>query len=174
MPRPNPLRSNDREGYLAEQITSRRHALGWSYETLAARMSESGCPIQPSALHRVEKGEPRRRVTVNELVALALVFDCSIEELIGGALAVDQAVALALREWTQVFAWRQDLATLQENLRMVEPRMRASLAKAGALLAELPADEIASRINNFNAGEFRDELSKAIRAAQSPKRTRRS
>ena len=72
----------DAEDRLAERIALERKTRGWSYETLAAAMSEAGCSINGSAIYRIEKGNPRRRVTVNELAALAQLWAIPVERLI--------------------------------------------------------------------------------------------
>ena len=59
---------------LARRIAHERDARGWSYDGLAQRMTEAGCSIQASALFKIEKGDPPRRITVDELVALGRVF----------------------------------------------------------------------------------------------------
>lgn len=84
MPRQNQPRTVGSEDALAQRIAVLRSEAEppLSYEALAARMSAVGCPIQPSALHRIEKGSPRRKVTVDELVALSQVFEVPIEDLI--------------------------------------------------------------------------------------------
>lgn len=62
------------EANLARRIEFQREDRGWSYETLAKEMRAVGCPIQASALYRIEKGDPPRKITVDELLALAQVF----------------------------------------------------------------------------------------------------
>ena len=82
MPRPNRDRTIGAETRLAERIAIERAARGWSYEQLAEAMSEVGCSIQPSAIYKIEKAEPRRRITVNELVALSDVWAIPVERLV--------------------------------------------------------------------------------------------
>lgn len=82
MPRPNPNRALVVEEALARRIGEMRVAHGWSYEGLAKRMADAGCPIQPSAIYKIEKADPPRRITVSEVVAFAEVFDEPIEELL--------------------------------------------------------------------------------------------
>jgi transcriptional regulator with XRE-family HTH domain len=53
-----------------------------SYAGLAQRMTEVGCAIDASALYKIEKGSPRRRIAVDELVALADVFAVPLGELL--------------------------------------------------------------------------------------------
>ena len=83
MARQNGPRSIGGEANLAERIAYERDKIrGWSYETLARKMTAAGCSIQGSAIFKIEKGTPRRRVTVDELIALSTVFGVSIEELL--------------------------------------------------------------------------------------------
>jgi transcriptional regulator with XRE-family HTH domain len=82
MARPNPRRSIGREDNLAARISLERERRGWSYEVLAKKLTDAGCPIQGSAIYKVEKGTPRRRITVDELVALSTVLETSVEDLL--------------------------------------------------------------------------------------------
>lgn len=82
MARPNRLRSVEGESNLARRIQREREYRGLSYEALAKAMTEAGCSIQGSAIFKIEKGNPRRRITVDELVALAKVFDVEVENLL--------------------------------------------------------------------------------------------
>jgi hypothetical protein len=83
MPRPNPMRVLGSEKTLARRIRFESEGKGWTYEGLASRITAVGCPIQPSALYKVEKGDPPRRVTVDEMVALSKVFELlPLEELL--------------------------------------------------------------------------------------------
>jgi transcriptional regulator with XRE-family HTH domain len=81
MPRANLGRSIDSEANLAKRIAYERRRRHLSYEGLASLMTAHGCAIQGSAIYKIEKGDPPRRVTVDELVALARVFDVKIDEL---------------------------------------------------------------------------------------------
>jgi len=82
MSRPNKQRSIGAETRLAERIAVERAARGWSLETLANAMSECGCSIDQSAIYKIEKGEPRRRITVDELVAFSDVWAIPVERLL--------------------------------------------------------------------------------------------
>lgn len=70
------------EEHLARRIELERTRRGWSYEGLAKRVTDAGCPIQPSAIHKIEKGSPRRRITVDEAIAYALVFEIPVDNLL--------------------------------------------------------------------------------------------
>ena len=82
MPRPNQPRSIAGERGLARRIAHERDSRGMSYEGLALRLTKVGCPIQASAIYKIEKGDPPRRITVDELVAFAEVFGVPVEELL--------------------------------------------------------------------------------------------
>ena len=82
MARQNGPRSIGGEANLAERIAYERESRGLSYEVLAKKMTEAGCSIQGSAIFKIEKGEPRRRITVDELLAFARVFEVEVENLL--------------------------------------------------------------------------------------------
>jgi transcriptional regulator with XRE-family HTH domain len=76
------LRSIASERALATRIAYERAARDWTYEGLAARMTGIGCSINASAIYKIEKGDPPRRITVDELVALGRVFALDLEDLV--------------------------------------------------------------------------------------------
>ena len=82
MSRLNPQRSVGGEDNLARRIERERTARGLSYEALAKLLTEAGCTIQGSAIYKIEKTKPPRRITVDELIALAQVLETSIEDLL--------------------------------------------------------------------------------------------
>jgi transcriptional regulator with XRE-family HTH domain len=80
--RPNKPREVYAENYLAARIISEREARGWSLEGLAKRMTNAGCAINQSAIYKIEQGQPRRRITVDELVAFSRVFGLPLDDLL--------------------------------------------------------------------------------------------
>lgn len=67
---------------------------------MAKRMSDLGCAIQHTAIYKMVKADPPRRVTVDELVAFARVFDLGVEELLLPVEAVtNRHVKAAFAEW---------------------------------------------------------------------------
>ena len=82
MPRPNPGRLAVEEDRLARRIAYERERREMTYEGLALRMTQAGCPTNASALYKIEKQQPRRRITVSELVALGSVFGVEIADLL--------------------------------------------------------------------------------------------
>lgn len=93
MSRPNPPRNVFAEDHLAARITIEREQRGWTLEGLAKRMTDAGCPLAPSAIYKVEQGQPRRRIVVDELVAFSRVFGIPVEQLLlDPELEADQRV----------------------------------------------------------------------------------
>lgn len=82
MPRPNAPRSIASENALARRVAHEREAAGMSYEGLASRMTKVGCAIQASAIYKIEKADPPRRITVDELVGFGKVFGLPVEQLL--------------------------------------------------------------------------------------------
>jgi transcriptional regulator with XRE-family HTH domain len=80
--RPNALRSIEGESNLAQRVRSERERRGWSYEKLAKLLSDSGCSINGSSIYRIEKGAPPRKITVDELIAFARVFEKTVQDLL--------------------------------------------------------------------------------------------
>jgi len=102
MPRPNKRREIFAEDHLAKRIAAEREARGWTNEGLAKRMSDSGCPMTGSAIFKIEKAEPRRRIVVDELVAFAKVFELPLDELLLAPEAVaNREVARLVVGWNK-------------------------------------------------------------------------
>lgn len=100
MPRPNRPREVFAEEHLAKRIAFERDVRGWTNDGLAKRMTDAGCAVTGSAIFKIEKGEPRRRIVVDELVAFARVFDTTVEVLISDPLLGDAwKVAPLVDEW---------------------------------------------------------------------------
>lgn len=93
MPRPNQARTIGSETTLAERIAFERKERGLTFEGLAQAMTDVGCPIDKSATYRIEKGKPRRTISVDELVALMTVFDLDFEDLMTPVSLIKQKQA---------------------------------------------------------------------------------
>jgi transcriptional regulator with XRE-family HTH domain len=102
MPRPNRPRSIASESALAHRIAYEREVRGMTPAGLASRMTQAGCPINASAIYKIEKADPPRRITVDELVAFSEVFGIGVEDLL---LPPEVAMDQTLREL--VLAWNQ-------------------------------------------------------------------
>ncbi|MEU4161295.1 helix-turn-helix transcriptional regulator [Actinoplanes sp. NPDC026670] len=102
MPRPNPARPIGGEAGLARRIAYERQRAGMSTESLAKRMTDLGCPINQSAVWKIENGDPPRRITYDEALAFAQVFGMPLEELsVPPELAADQEALKLLGEFRQ-------------------------------------------------------------------------
>ena len=65
----SPLASEDE---LARRISYERDRRSWSPGGLASLMTKAGCPMNQSAIWKIENGEPRRKITVDEALAFAI------------------------------------------------------------------------------------------------------
>jgi transcriptional regulator with XRE-family HTH domain len=75
----NPLVNEDA---LARRVAYERERRGWSPGGLARLMTKAGCPMNQSSIWKIENGEPRRKITVDEAIAFAKVFETTLEELL--------------------------------------------------------------------------------------------
>lgn len=107
MPRQNQGRTFASEAHLAERIAFERKLRNLGVDALAKLMTDAGCKITGSAILRIEKGNPRRRVTVDELMALAQVFETEPMDLLRPADLVE-------KEWAEGVA--EELATARAHL----------------------------------------------------------
>jgi transcriptional regulator with XRE-family HTH domain len=82
MPRHNAPRDLLGERFVARRMATERDRRGWSNEGLARRMTDVGCPINQSALYKIEHSDPPRRITVDELIALSRVFGIDLPDLV--------------------------------------------------------------------------------------------
>lgn len=139
MPPLKPTGSLLAEDHLAQRIELERRKRKMSYEGLAQRVTEAGCPIQPSAIHKIEKGNPRRRITVDEAIAYAEVFGIPIEELLVPPLLASKAEFLTT--WADMSAMGKDLSQLQQQNRETENEILAKLEAARNRLGELVQED---------------------------------
>lgn len=179
MPRPNKGRTLFAEENLAQRVAIERGRRGWSYEGLAERMTQVGCRIAPSALYKIEKGSPPRRVTVDEVVAFSRVFGISMASLVADprlakrdhlaglaeeALNVSHSMYLLSREFDDSEAalgelWREMDAQLAADPELAELVLSAFDEKVPPMWAmddpELAsfADDVRRRITGLIAGK---------------------
>lgn len=136
MPRPNRARSLESEENLQLRIAWEREQRGMTYEGLAKRMTDLGCATHASAIYKIEKGNPPRKVTVSELIALSKVFETTTDELLVPLdLRHAQAAARIIRgaEWvlSAVHAAAEQLETVSlelKDLAAVDPRAKEILS----------------------------------------------
>lgn len=115
MPPRNPPRALTGEQQLAERVAHERERRGWSYEQLAKRMTDAGCSMNQSAINKIEKGSPRRRITVDELLGFAKVFETNISDLVLDRSIVQDAKAAQLfKKWQEADAETQRVGQLAD------------------------------------------------------------
>ena len=123
VPRPNPGRVIGAEETFADRVRIERERRGWSYEATAQALTDAGCPVQSSAIYKIEKAENRRRITLDEAVAFARVFGASLDELLR---PVDEARADRIRELIEQFTEvRIRSSVAAEELQTVSDALRA-------------------------------------------------
>ncbi len=76
----------------AERVRLERELRGWSTGELAKRMTEAGYPINQSSVWRIESGEPRRRINLNEAIGFAKVFDLALEDFLGPPTSPEEKI----------------------------------------------------------------------------------
>lgn len=180
MPRMNPSRSIANEANVARRIQFEREQRGWSYESTASRMTVLGCPIHASAIYKIEKGEPRRRIAVDELVGFADAFKVSVEELLVPVeLVHDRAIHALLQLYGQrkaeleasVIGLHETLTEMRTLMASIEPRRqllklvmdgirKISESNPGVTFGDLEAD--AAELAAHAAWPYPEYVGKAI------------
>ncbi|MBM7519177.1 helix-turn-helix domain-containing protein [Nocardioides nitrophenolicus] len=103
MPRKTPNRTVGANENLARRIEMERKSRGWSIEGLANRMTAAGCPMNGSAIYRIEDPEIRRKVDADELVTMATLFEMSVADLLTPPEAAhDSEVRKLFRRWQKL------------------------------------------------------------------------
>ncbi|WP_345649148.1 hypothetical protein [Pseudonocardia tropica] len=59
-------------------------------------MTDVGCPMQGTTVYKIERQNPPRRITVDELAAFALIFDLPATELMQSPQEVEDSVLMSL------------------------------------------------------------------------------
>jgi len=92
MPRTRRPRTIGGEDQLANRVRAEMSRKHWSYNILASAMRDVGVDISPSSLQKsfTYTTEQRRPIRVDELIALAIVFQTSVENLLTPRDWVDQ------------------------------------------------------------------------------------
>lgn len=102
------------EENVARRIKMEREARGWSTATLAERLTDAGYPLNQSAVWRIESGEPRRRVNLDEAIGFAKVFDVSLDNLVGPPeIAANAQVKQLMAEFAA--SWEKSVAARKET-----------------------------------------------------------
>ncbi len=82
MPKRNTARPVGPEADVATRIYLERTRRRMSAAELSRQMAAAGCPINQSAINKIEQGDPPRSISTNELVAFAQVFGLEVEDLL--------------------------------------------------------------------------------------------
>lgn len=151
MPRPNQPRNLGSERALAHRVTALCAERGWKFPELAERMAAVGCPIQTSALYKMRDGDPPRRVTLDEAIAMANVFGVTVEELTMPKELLDQRQAAEIAQRIPGARERYEEAVIEAlslfldygRLAAESPELREFMDhQASAGWARLPAPRI--------------------------------
>jgi hypothetical protein len=138
VPRPRPPRSLANERNVAARVAYERERLEMSYAGLATRMTDLGCTIDAAAIYKIEKNDPPRRITVDELVTFAEVFGVSVMDmLVPPADVVGTEVASLLDRFQAIGDEIRRLDRERNNLRirigtlLVKPRTARLVTASG-------------------------------------------
>ncbi|WP_418059956.1 helix-turn-helix domain-containing protein [Pimelobacter simplex] len=161
MPKLNQGRSVRAEANLAKRIAYERGLRGLSYEALADAMTAVGCAINASSIYKIEKGDPPRRISVDELAALAAVFEEPMSELLvdmsllnhrrahelieilsGLEDSMSSAIATALGATGELFRLAAEDAELAEYVQHHVESRRGGYAIPADVLAGLSDDDV--------------------------------
>jgi transcriptional regulator with XRE-family HTH domain len=121
----------DSESNVAAHVQEERERRGWSTAELAKRVTEAGCPLSQSAVWRIESGNPRRKISVDELVAFGRVFGKRVDELLAPpSLEVPtDLVRLYVNKWVDA----------RMHLHRVRVRVNIDLSQVLAAVWRFPA-----------------------------------
>lgn len=117
------------EGNAAARIGLEREVRGWSTTELAARMTKAGVPMNQTAIWRIENGNPRRKITLDEALGFARVFELPLEELMSPPLeGVDIEGRRVVQEAVEAFY----------ELREAEDRLHHAVVAVAEYIAGRP------------------------------------
>jgi len=149
MPRPNKPRSIQAERALADRIAREREARGWSRESLAKRVTDVGCPIDATAIWKIEKGDPPRRIVVNELVALSRVFGTTFME----DLLVDSAPAAVMPLWKVIYPYFEAVDAIGNERARIRKLERQIAARASSYPPEAVRVALSECVEYWDASD---------------------
>lgn len=187
------------EADVAARVAMERERLGLSAAELARRMTTLGCTLNQSAINKIEQGQPPRRITVDEMVAFAKVFDLEIDDLLVPAHAArDREIELTYRRLKEAadhvdvmagvcelqLAALDALSPLGSIVDLAGPcdDLRTALVAVGAAVASM-SDDVRDRLRRQPAGllegpqrvaknRSRNRNERAAQAASPPSRSR--
>ena len=127
------------EDALARRITFEREQRVWSPDGLAKKMTKAGYPMNQSAIWKIENGEPRRKITVDELVGFAKVFETPVEDLLVAPERIPNLRAqLLCNRWLWEFnRFENALTTCDRTRKRLADYLDAHPGAVGALRADV-------------------------------------
>jgi transcriptional regulator with XRE-family HTH domain len=102
---------------VAHNVKALREARGLTQTDVSDRMGAIGRPLLPTGVLKVEQGN--RRVDVDDLVALALVFDVPPDELLGPLDECDRSALQGVERIERARVALQDVQTLLAQVALV-------------------------------------------------------
>jgi transcriptional regulator with XRE-family HTH domain len=97
------------EGNAAARVALEREVRGWSTTELAERVTKAGVRMNQTAVWRIENGEPRRRINLDEALAFSRVFELPLEELMSPPLeGIDMDGRRLVQEAVEAFYESRD------------------------------------------------------------------
>lgn len=174
VPRPNP-RPPGAEDMAARRIAYERERRGWSTAELARRMTEAGVPVNQSAIYKIEKGTPRRTISLDEARALAQIFGLSsveelatpvdtLRDLLQLQTAIERAISSTNDAQQDLISLARDLLKRWSALRAAESPGPDSSARSGQT-AKAVIDSLTAIVNALT--EARDDAAQILRQATS-------
>jgi transcriptional regulator with XRE-family HTH domain len=165
MPRWIEGRRSSHERWVAERIQRERAARGWSYEAVANAMADVGCPLPASAVFKIEKGDPPRKISLDEFLAFAQVFGMAPDHLMAPPEAADEEeTARLLEEVTEASERVEELgaafADLLGQLGAVRPDLTERIRQDVLLKLRL---QLSSTATGMRLGGAEDETSRSAR-----------
>jgi transcriptional regulator with XRE-family HTH domain len=102
---------------VAHNVKALREARKLTQTGVSDRMGAIGRPLQPTGVLKVEQGA--RRVDVDDLVALALVFDVPPDELLGPLAEGDRTGLQKIERVEQALAALRDVQAMLAQVALV-------------------------------------------------------
>lgn len=175
MPRQSKPSVLDSEDNVAAHIQGEREARAWSTGHLAKLVTEAGCPISQSAIWRIENGEPRRKISVDELIAFGKVFDMTVDEMLQPreAGASVRQIKQHIEDWldleeqaTEIHGGIDIRVAELVGLAWAEPELEERVVQLlGEELEQRPR-HLRRRLADGLADRFREEMEKAREAGR--------
>lgn len=120
-PRANKNKSRTTSRNVAARLRHERTSREWTYAALKSQMAAAGCDIAVSSLNKIERDDPPRNVTVDELFAFARVFDLGVEEMATApsddeSLVIAKEISTYVQAVDEVVAGRRRALEVQASL----------------------------------------------------------